>query len=65
MPFPRRPHFRPLIPGRDLQERTTTAEGLRLIPLETRDKRGYRRLDDGVSPPWDKGVYTDPEIGKS
>jgi hypothetical protein len=55
----------PLLPGRDLHERTTTGEGLRLIPLETRDKRGYRRLDNGIKPPWDKGVYDDPESDES
>lgn len=55
----------PLLPGQDLHERTTTAEGLRLIPLETRDKRGYRRLDDRVKPPWEKGVYNHPESDAS
>ena len=29
---------RPLFPGRDLNERTTSGEGLRLVPLETRDR---------------------------
>lgn len=53
--------YRPLLPGHDLRERTTTGEGLRLIPLEAHDKRGYRRLDDGIAPPWEKDVYTDPE----
>jgi len=57
--------FRPLIPGRDLRERTTTAEGLRLVPLETLDKRGYRRLDHRISPPWEKRVYGDPESDSS
>jgi hypothetical protein len=56
---------RPLLPGRDLRERTTTGEGLRLIPLETLDKRGYRRLDDRIKPPWEKRVYHDPESGES
>jgi hypothetical protein len=56
---------RPLLPGHDLHERTTTGEGLRLIPLETRDKRGYRPLDDGIKPPWDKDVYDDPESDES
>ena len=46
--------------GVDRRERTTTAEGLRLIPLETHDRRGYRRRDDDVSPPWRKEVYEDP-----
>lgn len=61
---PRGP-YRPLLPGHDLRERTTTAEGLRLIPLETRDKHGYRPLDDRIKPPWDKEVYDGPESDKS
>jgi hypothetical protein len=65
VPFPRRPLYRPLIPGRDLHERTTTSEGLRLIPLETLDTRGYRRLGKHVAPPWEKDVYDDPEEGTS
>jgi hypothetical protein len=56
---------RPLLPGHDLHERTTTGEGLRLIPLETRDKRGYHPLDDGIKPPWKKNVYDDPESDES
>jgi hypothetical protein len=55
----------PQLPGRDLDERTSTAEGLRLIPLETHDKRGYRPNHDGVSPPWRKDAYRDPESGES
>ena len=55
----------PLLPGHDFRERTTTGEGLRLIPLERRDKRGYRPLDDRVKPPWKKRVYNDPESGES
>lgn len=55
----------PLIPGRDMYERTTTNEGLRLIPLETRQTDHYRPLDDGVKPPWRKRVYTDPESNES
>jgi hypothetical protein len=59
---PARPLRRvPLIPGRDMDERTSSGEGLRLIPLETRDTRGYRPLAEEVKPPWDKGAYTDPE----
>jgi hypothetical protein len=51
--------------GPDPRERTTTAEGLRLIPLETHDTRGYRRHDEDVSPPWRKEVYDDPESDES
>jgi hypothetical protein len=55
----------PTIPGRDVDERTTTAEGLRLVPLETLDRRGYRPLDPRVKPPWSKRAHTDPETGES
>jgi hypothetical protein len=54
-----------LLPGHDLRERTTTGEGVRLIPLETRDEHGYRPLDDRVTPPWEKRVYDDPESDES
>ncbi|MGH2802196.1 MAG: hypothetical protein ACRDL4_04005, partial [Thermoleophilaceae bacterium] len=53
------------LPGHDLDERTTTTEGLRLIPLETHDRRAYRRNDTGVAPPWRKDVYRDPESDES
>ncbi len=55
----------PLIPGRDLHERTTTGEGLRLVPLETLDRGRYTPREPGVRPPWRKGVYGDPESGSS
>jgi hypothetical protein len=55
----------PLLPGHDLHERTTTAEGLRLVPLETLDARGYRPRDQHVRPPWQKGAYWDPESDES
>jgi hypothetical protein len=55
----------PLIPGRNLSERTTTGEGLRLIPLETLDTDTYRPLDDDVKPPWRKKAYSDPESDES
>jgi hypothetical protein len=51
----------PLLPGHDLDERTTTSEGLRLVPLETLDASDYRRRDEGVRPPWQKDAYWDPE----
>jgi hypothetical protein len=50
---------------RDLSERTTTGEGLRLIPLETLDRGGYRPLDEGVRAPWRKDAYRDPETDDS
>lgn len=55
----------PLIPGRNLSERTTTGEGLRLIPLESLDTDTYRPLDDEVKPPWRKRAYSDPESDES
>jgi hypothetical protein len=58
-------HRIPLLPGHDLDERTTTGEGLRLIPLETLDARPYRPNDDGVRPPWQKEAYWDPESDES
>jgi hypothetical protein len=64
-PHPPRLRFRPALPAVDLRERTSTAEGLRLIPLEGRDPRRYRPRDDSVTPPWWKEVYLDPESGKS
>jgi hypothetical protein len=57
--------LRPRYPGRDMRERTTTGEGLRLVPLEGLDQRGYRPLDDRIEPPWRKGVYRDPEDDSS
>ena len=53
------------LPGLDLRERTSTAEGFVLVPLETVDHGAYRRLDDDISPPWEKGVYEDPESDES
>jgi hypothetical protein len=55
----------PMLPGHDLAERTTTSEGLRLVPLETLDASGYRAVDDEVRPPWQKEAYWDPVAGDS
>ena len=55
----------PLLPGRDLRERTTTGEGLRLVPLETLERRRYAPLDPDVRPPWRKDAYREPESGSS
>ena len=50
------------IPEDSRDERTTTAEGLRLIPLELeRARRGYRPLDPDIKPPWRKRAWHDPE----
>lgn len=56
---------RPLYPGADVRERTSTGDGLRLIPLETADRDGYRPLDSGISPPWRKEVYRRPRSNGS
>ena len=60
-----RTRYRPRVPGVNLRERTTTAEGIDLVPLERVDKRGYRRLGEGVSPPWQKRAYDAPEDPRS
>ena len=52
--------YEPLLPGRDLHERTTSAASLELIPIESLD-RGEIGTDFGeISPPWRKEVYVDP-----
>lgn len=61
IPLPAPPHRTPMLPGRDMDERTTTGEGVRLVPLESLDRDGYRPQDPGVKPPWDKRAYDDPE----
>jgi hypothetical protein len=64
-PRPRRPRFTPALPGVQLRERTSTADGLRLVPLETHDTRGYRPRDASVTPPWRKQVYREPASDRS
>jgi len=55
----------PLIPGRDMEERSTTGEGIRLVPLETLGRGRYLPLDPDVKPPWRKRAYADPETDES
>lgn len=55
----------PQLPGLDLRERTSTADGLRVVPLESIDRRLYRRLDPDIAPPWDKDAYENPETPAS
>ena len=65
---PARPRLTPQRPGRGpgrLRERSSTGEGLRLIPLESIDPRTYVPLDPDVLRPWDKDAYLDPEAGRS
>lgn len=52
-------------PGNGLRERTATPDAVRLIPLEGIDRDRYRRLDPGISPPWEKDVYANPEVSGS
>ena len=47
------------LPERDPDERTTTAAGVRIVPIE--GLTGAERATEfEVTPPWDKGVYLDP-----
>jgi hypothetical protein len=55
----------PRIPGVDVRERTTTPDGMRVVPLETLDRRRYRRLDPGIAPPWEKDAFRRPDSPKS
>jgi hypothetical protein len=55
----------PWLPGHHLRERTATADGIRLVPLEGIDLRRYRRLDRGIAPPWEKDAYENPETSES
>ena len=49
------------LPHPDPRERTSTSAGLRLIALESLDRRAYRPSAEGIAPPWRKKVYRDPE----
>jgi hypothetical protein len=47
------------LPAPDRDERTTTAAGIRLVPLEELTAT-ERATEFEVTPPWDKAVYLDP-----
>jgi hypothetical protein len=51
--------YTPLYPGRDLDERTTSAQSLELIPIETLDA-GALGTEFAITPPWRKEVYVEP-----
>ena len=51
-----RPTYSPSYPGIDLRERTTTAGGLRLLPVESLPQD----MEFAISAPWRKEVYRDP-----
>ena len=53
-------HVPELIPGHGRHERSSTAEGLGLGPLETLDQGDYEPLDPKISPPWQKPAWDDP-----
>jgi hypothetical protein len=53
------------VPPWPARERTATAEGIRLVPLESVDRRAYRRLDPDIAPPWEKDAYRNPESPES
>jgi len=46
-------------PAPDPDERTTTAAGIRLVPIESLEKSELA-TEFEVTPPWDKRVYLDP-----
>ena len=58
-------HIPDKTPGNGVRERSTTATGLRLVPLETLDHRTYKPLKGGIDPPWTKEVYGDPATDTS
>ncbi|HEX6714665.1 MAG TPA: hypothetical protein VF066_14835 [Thermoleophilaceae bacterium] len=58
-------HIPDRTPGTGLRERSTTAPGIRLVPLETLDHDTYKPLKGGIDAPWTKEVYRRPESGSS
>jgi hypothetical protein len=58
--------YRPLYPGVDLHERTTSAAELDLVPIETLPPSVLSDTQwDGISPPWLKEVYLEPLSDKT
>jgi hypothetical protein len=64
IPGRRGARFRPSLPGLDLHERTTTSEGVRLVPLESLNWGAYHRQPGGPVPPWEKETWSDLEHGR-
>jgi hypothetical protein len=58
-------HIPKRTPGTGLRERSTTAPGIRLVPLETLDHDSYKPLKGGIKPPWTKEVYKEPASDSS
>jgi hypothetical protein len=60
------PVLHPRFPGRHMRERSSTGEGLRLVPLEPLPgKSHYRPLAKEVKPPWKKRPYRHPTTNSS
>jgi hypothetical protein len=53
-------HIPDSTPGTGLRERSTTAPGIHLVPLETLNRKSYRPRAEHIKPPWEKAVYDDP-----
>jgi hypothetical protein len=53
-------HIPDRAPGSGVHERSTTAPGIHLVPLETLDHDTYKPLSGGIKPPWTKEVYIHP-----
>ena len=47
------------LPARDPEERTTTAAGVRVVPIESLSE-SERATEFDVTPPWEKQVFFDP-----
>jgi hypothetical protein len=54
-------HIPDRVPGTGVRERSTTAPGIHLVPLETLDHHTYKPLSGGIKPPWTKEVYIHPD----
>ena len=52
------------LPEPHVRERTSTSEGLRLVPTESLDWASYRPRDEHVKPPWEKQSWRDLEHGR-
>ena len=50
----------PVYPGLDVQERTTTGAGLRLVPVRDLEAATGDAMWDRIKAPWDKEVFRDP-----
>ena len=65
LPAGRSFRYRRQMPGSGLRERTSSAEGIRLVPLEGVDVAATGGSIPGISPPWEKDAYANPESSGS